>query len=68
MIHVAPNKELGRRGGCRITSSERRVGPLSEAARRFLVRCYHETLIDEATLREACSTIGITLDPAAKRP
>ncbi len=35
---------------------------LVEAARRFLLRCYHERLIDETELRERCKVIGSGLE------
>jgi hypothetical protein len=37
---------------------------LSEATRRFLVRCLRERLIDEPALRKACDESGIGFDPA----
>jgi len=40
-----------------------RIG-LCEAARRFLVRCHREHMIDETVLRTACDDSGIEFDPA----
>jgi hypothetical protein len=40
---------------------------LSEAARRFLVRCYREGLIGKADFRKACEDSGIGFDPADLR-
>ena len=37
---------------------------LSEATRRFLVRCHTAGLIDEAVFRKACEDSGIGFDPA----
>jgi hypothetical protein len=36
---------------------------LTQATRRFLVRCYSEGLIDEAVFRKACQDSGIGFDP-----
>jgi hypothetical protein len=33
-----------------------------EAAYRFLVRCFHENLIDEATLRRGCEGLEISVE------
>ena len=37
---------------------------LSEATRRFLVRCHSEGLINEAAFRKACDDSGIGFEPA----
>ena len=36
---------------------------LSEAAYRFLVRCFHDRMIEEATLRQACDRLGMNIEP-----
>jgi hypothetical protein len=41
---------------------------LREAAYRFLVRCFIEELIDEATLRRACNALDIGIDRKDLKP
>jgi hypothetical protein len=40
---------------------------LCEATHGFLMRCFHEGLVDEHALRAACESLGIGIDPTDLR-
>jgi hypothetical protein len=55
--HKVPGREL---------QDARRA--LCDAARRFLVRCYHEGFIEQAVVRQVCVDLGLGVDATDLRP